>query len=123
MALVLQTNSATSYYTDGKNFYTFYGVKDPVIALNDFACIKLGIQNRANFTPDQLSKILALTGTGSKNKTAFQLLKNGQVMPVPYKEEYPELRKGDILLALYKCPFCSSDTPPGAKCVSCGEPH
>ena len=122
MTLVLNTNSTGSYYTDGKKYYTMYGVKDPAIALRDFACIKLGITKRANFTPDEISRINALAGTGSREKTRFELLKNKQAVPVPYKGENPDLRRGDTLLAVFKCPKCSSDTLPGPKCAVCQQP-
>lgn len=135
MALVQQTINNMQYYTDGANYYTFFIVNSPKSALTEFACRELGIPMKPRFNPDESTRINQLAGTGVKQKTVFQLLKNGQAAPVLYHlVGAPKLNQGDILLwkvnppsgnpappaGWIKCPHCSSDTPRGTNCVKCG---
>jgi hypothetical protein len=123
MALKLDSRQNKQYYTDGKQYFWFYQVGDPKIAITDFLCIILGIPKRAGFTPAELARI-----NSWKEKTTFQLLKKPFLSKdfvaerVRYRDGYPDVRQGDTLLAPFKCLSCTSDTVPGPKCTVCGEP-
>lgn len=117
MALNPTTILNKTYYTDGKKYYKIHHVSDPKTTLTEFVCIELGITKRSNFTQDELTKI-----TNKKNGMKFELLKKGAAVPLSYKDGYPDVRPGEILLTPFKCPKCSSDTPPGPKCAVCQEP-
>lgn len=117
MALNPTTILNKQYYTDGKKYYKIHHVSDPKIALTEFACVELGITKRANFTPDELTKI-----NNKKNSMKFELLKNGAAVSLPLKDGYPAVQSGAILLTPFKCPKCSSDTVPGPKCTVCQTP-
>jgi len=137
MTLVQQTINNVQYYTDGANYYLFYVVNVPKSALMEFACRELGIPLKPSFNPDESARINQLAGTGVQQKTVYQLLKNGQAVPVPYHlVGAPKLNTGDILLrkvnppagsvtppaGMIKCPHCASNTPPGRNCAVCGKP-
>jgi hypothetical protein len=137
MTLVQKNINNTMYYTDGVNYYTFHVVNVPKDALTEFACRELGIPMKPQFTQDESARLAQLAGTGIQNRTKYELLKNGQAVPVPYHlVGAPKLNTGDILLhkvaapsgssappaGLIKCRHCSSETPPGPTCKWCGKP-
>ena len=132
MPLVQKTLNNTTYYTDNVNYYLFHMVNVPKNALTEFACLELGIPMKPQFTPEESARIGQLAGTGTQNKTKYQLLKNGGAVPVPYLiTGHPDIRPGDIILrkvaapaaaGLIKCRNCASLTPPGPTCKVCGKP-
>lgn len=117
MALNPTTILNRTYYTDGKKYYTPFAVNDARTAITEFACLLLGFTKKANFTPDELTRI-----NNKVNSTKFELLKNGRAVPLPMKGGYPDVRPGDYLLTPFKCKKCSSDIVPGPKCTVCGDP-
>jgi hypothetical protein len=132
MPLAQKIVGSTTYYTDGVNYYLFHPVNAPKDALTEFACRELGIPMKPKFTEEESKRLAQLAGTGVQNKTKYELLKNGQAVPVPYHVTgHPAIQKGDILLrrvappagaGLIKCRHCASDTPPGPTCRVCGKP-
>lgn len=132
MPLVQKAIGSTTYYTDNVNYYLYHVVNVPKHALTEFACRELGIPMKSEFTLDESAKLAQLAGTGVQNKTKYELLKNGQAVPVPYHlTGHPDIHPGDIILrkvapppatGLIKCRHCNSDTPPGPTCKVCGRP-
>jgi hypothetical protein len=84
MTLVQKTINGTEYYTDDKVYYTFHRVQAATDTLWDFACIDLGITKKTGFNSEETKNITDLAGIGPLHPTKFLLLKNGDVIPVPY---------------------------------------
>ena len=130
MALVQKNIGNTTYYTDGVNYYTFHVFNSTSDALWIFACMDLGITKRSGFTTDEEARINDLAGTGTRQKTKYLLLKNGQAAQIPYHiTGAADLHPGDVILlqvpapavGLVKCPHCASNVLPGPVCSACGK--
>ena len=65
----------------------------------------LGITKRSGFTTEETARINDLAGTGTKQKTKYLLLKNGNAVPVPYHiTGAADLHVNDIILRRVPAP-------------------
>ncbi len=119
MTLVQKNINGTEYYTDDKVYYTFHLVKAATDTLWDFACMDLGIADKARFTSQETKDITDLAGIGPRYPTRFLLLKNGNAIPIPYLASgSPNLHTDDIILRPAVDPVTSAVAKPIATAVS-----
>jgi len=68
----------------------------------------LGITKKTGFTSQETKNITDLAGIGQLHPTKFLLLRNGEAIPVPYRNGSSDLHPDDIILR-------SADTPAVSK--------
>jgi len=98
MTLVQKVINGTEYYTDDNAYYTFHQVKGPQDTLWSIACMELGITKRTGFDSKETKNITDLAGIGPLHPTKFLLLRNGDAVPVPYRNGSSSLQPNDIIL-------------------------
>jgi hypothetical protein len=98
MTLVQKVINGTEYYTDDHAYYTFYQVKGPQDTLWSIACMELGITKHTGFDSKETKNITDLAGIGPLHPTKFLLLRNGDAVPVPYRNGSSSLQPNDIIL-------------------------
>jgi hypothetical protein len=108
MTLIQKSINDNEYYTDDKVYYTFHQFTAATDTLWDFACMDLGITNKARFTSQETKNITDLAGIGPRHPTRFLLLKNGDAIPVPYLANgSADLHPNDIILRSAVAPGAS----------------
>jgi hypothetical protein len=107
MALVQKLINGTEYYTDDHVYYTFHEVKGAQDTLWRFACMELGITKQTGFDSRETKNISELAGIGSLHPTKFLLLKDGDAVPVPYRNGSSSLQPNDIILRSTVAPAVS----------------
>ena len=98
MTLVQKPINGTAYYTDDNVYYTFHQVKVAQDTLWSFACLDLGITKKTGFNSQETKNITDLAGIGPLHPTKFLLLRNGNAIPVPYRNGSSDLHPNDIIL-------------------------
>ena len=98
MALVQKLINGKEYYTDDHVYYTFHQVRGAQDTLWSFACMELGITKHAGFDSQETKNITDLAGIGPLHPTRFLLLRNGEAIPVPYRNGSSDLQPNDIIL-------------------------
>jgi hypothetical protein len=117
MTLVQKPINGTAYYTDDNVYYTFHQVKVAQDTLWSFACLDLGITKKTGFNSQETKNITDLAGIGPLHPTKFLLLRNGNAIPVPYRNGSSDLHPNDIILRAAVAPDDSEPISPAVTTV------
>ena len=112
MTLIQKPINGTEYYTDDNVYYTFHQVKVAADTLWSFACMDLGITEKTGYTSQEIKNITDLAGIGQLHPTKFLLLRNGNAIPVPYRDGSSDLQPNDIILRSAVAPAVSKPMIP-----------